>query len=138
MHQARGIKVFVPGLEGESGARLLFEKGERSELGDGSGAIGNGESGEEGGYCFWRGGGEGVRIIIRAREERGRGRGRGGGRTARNLTNLAWTPFCQIVLLLRRFRDPLTLPAPLVVSIALPIRGFAWYCWCDSPDIIPF
>lgn len=57
MHQARGIEVFVPGLERERGARLLFEKGEHPELGDGGGAVGNGESGEEGYYCFWRGGG---------------------------------------------------------------------------------
>lgn len=130
MHQARGIEVFVPGLERERGARLLFEKGEHPELGDGGGAVGNGKSGEEGDYCFWRGGGgrEGAKVIIMVRE----------GGTARNLTNLAWTPFCRIVLLLRRFHDPPTLPAPHVVSIALPIRGFAWYYWCDPPDIIPF
>lgn len=76
MHQARGIEVFVPGLEGERGARLLFEKRESFELGDGGRAVGNGESGEEGDYCFWRGEGrEGAKIIIGVREEEEEGEG---------------------------------------------------------------
>lgn len=84
MHQACGVEVFVPGLEGERGAGLLLEKGERFELGDGGGAVGNSESGEEGYYCFWRGERrEGAKIIIRVREEEEEGEGGGRRGTSR-------------------------------------------------------
>lgn len=100
---------------------MIFEEGERFEFGEGGGTIGDGQCGEEGGYRFWREReGEGELCEDYHRDlKRG-----GGGMTARNLTNLASTPFCQTVLLPRRFHGLPVSPTLLVVSVTLPVRLF--------------